>query len=305
MKIRYFCLKLLLLLSICVQFDVHSSHDLLRQEAVQLRTFPIEEIDVQASRLATELGGGAYSYDLDAIVPIYAAYVRAEWLLLKNHIARRMGPIFPRSNPRSASWENSADSIERLLEDAERAGPHFQEKCFEIARKTHSVANFGIANASLIKSKKSLRFKVKQTMREEGIPESLTVKKIRDALRGTIIADVPEQIPSIIQEIKDFASEEGEEVIFINAWEENRPSGYVGIHAKMLLPIHDAEGLESERKIIIEIQIHLRCIMDGSPDCVKEREHLLYEKHRLGESNLAYQRAASTLLYLTALKRCP
>lgn len=305
MKIRHLCLKLLLLMSICVQFEVHASPDLLRQEAARSRTFPTEEIDVQASRLATELGGGAYSYDLDAIVPIYAAYVRTEWLSLKNHIARRMGPIFPRSNPHSASWENSADSIDRLLEDAGRAAPYFQEKCFEIAKKTHSIANFGIGNASMIKSKKSLRLKVKQTMREEGIQESRTVKKIRDALRGTIIADVPEQIPSIIQEIKDFAREEGEEVIFINAWEENRPSGYVGIHAKMLLPIHDAEGLESERKIIIEIQIHLRCIMDGSSECVKEREHLLYEKHRLGESNLAYQRAASTLLYLTVLKRCP
>ncbi len=249
--------------------------------------------------------GGIYSHKLEAIVPFFSSYIRAEWISYKNEIAERIGVIHHPLNKQSDFWENSSDSIDSLLLDAKIAEPYFRKKCIEIAKRTNSVANFGILDLSIIKSKKSLIRKVKQIVKEKGIPEEWIIPKIRDALRGTIIADIPEQIPSIVDAIKEFAHEEGQEVVFVNLWEESRPSGYVGIHAKMLLPIHEIEKKAPHKYIIVEIQIHLRCIMDGTKECVKEREHLLYDQMRHGGINPELQTAASTLLYLTALKQCP
>jgi hypothetical protein len=271
----------------------------------EYKSQPILEIDIESIKLVEEIGGGIYHSEVDAIVPFFPSLVRAKWLNVKNEIAQRIGPLNPTSTKESTLWKNSATSVESLIKDAQIAAPYFLEKCVLIANKTGTIANFGIGNQYIIKSKKSMERKVKESMLEYGISEEEAVNQMRDSLRGTIIAQTPEQIPLVVQALTEFANEEGREIVFINIWEDNRPSGYVGIHAKMLFPIYDANEVNTQRNIIVEIQIHLSCIMDGTKKCAKEREHLLYEKIREGEVDPEIQTSASTLLYLTALKQCP
>ena len=198
-----------------------------RINGLSLKCTPFPKIDEKASQVAKELGDRLYSDQLDAIVPFFNSCIRAEWILSKNDIADRIGLTYPSLTADSDSWENSATSIDSLLLDAEKAAPYFRKKCREIAMKTRSVANFGMQDKSIIKSRKSLIRKVKQVMQQKGLPEEKVIVKIRDVLRGTIIANFPEQIPSIVKPIKEFANEEGREAIIENIWEENRPSGYV------------------------------------------------------------------------------
>lgn len=270
----------------------------------QKKSQAILEIDSRSVSVVEEMGGGIYYRQVDAIVPFFPDIVNAEWLKLKNSISKRIGYIGPGPSKKTDLWRNNANSIDLLIEDAKLAAPHFLKMCEVTARKTGTLVNFGINNQHMIKSKKSLKRKIRESL-SQGDSEEDAVRKVRDSLRGTIIAEIPEQIPLIVHYMKEYARTIGSEAVFINIWEENRSSGYVGVHVKILFPIFDENGIDTGSKIIAEIQIHLRCIMDGTKHSVKEREHLLYEQMMAKGVDPKIQTAASKLLYLTALMQCP
>lgn len=259
------------------------------------RIIPIE-IDQQAAVEVSRLGGGVYNPDLRAIVPIQPRLIHFEWQRNKQIIANRIGQIFPVETADSSRWKNTARTIDELLFDVRQVSPGFLENCSYIALKTDSKLSFGPNNAHMIKSRKSLRRKVKQDSRKIGISEEMAVSKIGDALRGTIITYSPQQIRPITEEIKAYVHRAGGQVFFRNYWEEDRQSGYVGVHAKLFLPVQG-------RMVLAELQIHLDAIMDGTPTCVKEREHTLYEKGRSGKFDPVLLSGASKLLYLSALRK--
>ena len=261
---------------------------------------PIAEIEARAIVASEAIGGGFYSREIDTLVPFFPALVEAEWLKHKAVFAERIGRIAPGPSTASASWSNSAASIDQLITDAKMAAPDFFKMCAEVSLQIGGIANFGIKNQYMVKSKKSIERKVQETQKG-GISREESISKIRDVLRGTIIVDTVEQIPLVIQALKEYASKIGREIIFINIWNDNRPSGYVGIHAKILFPIYDNSGKYSQQDINAEIQIHLRSIMDGTERCAKEQAHLLY--HHMPGVDPKIQMAASKLLYLTALKQ--
>lgn len=269
------------------------------EQSIALKKNQVQEIDRRVIRVVEELGGGIYDRDVGAIIPLFPFQIRIEWMKYKNEIIERIGPIYPRESIQSNLWENNARTVDELLEDAWAASSYFREKCLQIAKKTDSEANFGFQDTSIVKSRASLARKVKKTAQKLRISEEEAVAKIRDALRGTIIVDTPEQIAVVVDAIKEFAQSEKREAVFINIWEENRASGYVSVHAKMLLPIPE-KYVSGKKNIIIEIQIHLRCVMDGTM-----HGHFLYEYIRDDKRNSELQTSASTLLYLTALKQCP
>jgi hypothetical protein len=264
----------------------------------------VDVLNLQVLQVAEKLGGGVYDSQIDAIIPLYPSQARLEWLRCKNEIAERIGPIFPRCNKSSEAWENSAKTADELLHDAEIMTGYFREKCIRIAQKTNGVANFGLEDRSIVKCKENILRKVKKITRGKNISEEEAISKVRDALRGTIIVDYPEQIPGVAQAIKEFAATEKREVAFLNIWEDIRLSGYVGVHAKILLPIYE-DGKKTERNIIVEIQIHLRCVMDGTKNCAKERTHPFYEDFIGDKKYMDVALPASLLLFLTGIKNCP
>jgi hypothetical protein len=310
MKIFKFIYSIGLTLSLAYSFDLlafkldQKSSFLKTSVILNSQSQPILEIDSDSVKVVEEVGGGIYDREVDALLPLFPSLVRAEWLNYKNEIAARIGTIAPSPTKESASWRNSAKSIHQLIKDAQLAAPAFKKMCLCISNHTGCKVNFGIKNQCMIKGEKSINRKVHESI-TEGLSREEAVGRVRDALRGTLIAETPEQIQVVIHTLKDFAYANGIQIVFINVWEENRPSGYVGIHAKMLFPISDQNEFTSQRNIIAELQIHLHCIMDGTMESVKEREHLLYDKMRKGGVDPEIQTAASTLLYLTALKQCP
>lgn len=252
----------------------------------------------KAAKQAEELGGSYYHPRLEAVIPNYPDIIREEWLRCKNQIAARIGTIDPGPIASSAYWENSAKKTDLLLKDAQIAAPYFKNMCVEVAQKTNTVAHFGFKGKAIVKTKKSLKDKVSQDVRQLDISRKLAVAKIRDALRGTIIAEKPEQIPGVVEKIKEYAVKMDSEVVFTNAWQDERPTGYVGVHAKILFPV--VKGKKQDY-IIGEIQIHLKCIVDGTENSPKEQQHLIY-KHEEAASFDEEMRFASILIYLTGLK---
>lgn len=254
-----------------------------------------------STRLLQEVGGGKYSKEIEAIIPSNPTVVKERWTQYKKEIAEEIGSINPSASKESSLWENSARSVEDLLRDAKQAAPLFRAGCFQIAKETSSEPYFGPGGREIIKGKKSLTRKVLQDADIAGISQEEATQKIRDALRGTLIADSPEQVSLIAAKIQDFVKRQGGELIFKNFWQDKeRKNGYVGVHAKILLPFYVAHQGETLKKIIIaEIQIHLRSFMDGTMRSAKEREHRIYEKVRKEEVDEEAIASASMLIYLS------
>lgn len=264
----------------------------------------ILEIDANSVQTVDQIGGGIYYRSVDAIVPLFPSVLLSEWLEYKNAIVKRMGPIESPPYSLILDWSNTATSIDQLIKDATQASPKFWEMCLDVSKKTGCRVNAGHGNQHMVKNYQGIKDKA-QKWANFGLTLEQSVSKIRDALRATLVVDTPEQIPFVINSLKDYAHSIGREFVFINIWNEQRPSGYVGIHSKMLFPIQDKMGRYTERNVIVEIQIHLKCMMDGTKECAKERVHSLYKQMKRLEVEPKIQTAASMLIYLTALKRCP
>jgi len=264
----------------------------------------ITKLDIDALNAAIDLGGGMYDEKIGAIVPFFPLLVEEEWEFFRKSIATRIGTLSTGNINESKKWHNDAVTIESLMEHAKIAAPYFKDMCLSIAQKTGTTANFGIDNHNLLKHKISIQRKVDEAI-EAGISRQEAVATLRDAVRGTLIVDQPEQIPVIVEELKLAVSKIMREAIFINIWEEQRPSGYVGVHAKILFPVYDPNNIKIAGNIIAEVQIHLRCIMDGTVTCVKDRLPSLYDPRMEVDIDRHIQSAASKLLYLSAIKQCP
>ncbi len=259
------------------------------------------EVDRKAARLANDrFGGGVYNRKIEAVIPCDGMAAHVEWVQAKNRIAREIG-IIPSPSLDNYLWQNSATSVRELLHDAQALSKDFHDKCEDIAASAHSVANFGPKDACFLKSEASLERKVNQDSKFLGISKQQALSKIGDALRGTIYTDNPKKVQKIVEGVIEYANEKQGKVVFKNIWAEERESGYVGLHAKIYLPVPSSEG-EKAKYLIVELQIHLESIMNGSELCPKEREHLIYEKVRTGSFNPLDVSSASKLIMLAAMR---
>jgi hypothetical protein len=262
------------------------------------------EIDLKAAEFANKrLRGGYYDQNLHVVIPADFSETNLEWKKAKDYIAYRIGPIPTLfTKDRILPWENSAKNVDELLQDAHAISASFKKDFQYIASVTGTVVHFGPNDQNIVKTRESLIRKVQQGIRQHHVSESEAVGDIPDAIRGTIIVDHLLKIPSVISEIINYVDYRGSQVIFRNIWMENRETGYVGIHAKILLPLPKPEGLAEQRNILAEIQIHLLAIEDGTKESAKERQHLIYERVRSEDTEQPKLSAASKLLYLTAMQ---
>lgn len=257
------------------------------------------EIDVKAAELAAEkLSGGYFDEKIHTVIPSDFYQTEKVWKRTKDRIAQLIGPIPAPKGTDSALWENSSKTVNGLLQDAQKMAPLFKKDFQNIALAHRAMANFGPGNEFIVKSSGSLIRKVNRDAKEFNLSEAEAVSQIGDVLRGTVIADKVQKIPGIIAAIVDYADKQGAKVVFKNLWLEDRESGYVGIHAKLLLPILEAEGT---RYVLAEMQIHLDSIADGTAMSAKERAHLIYENVRSEQTSPVELSAASKLLFLTAM----
>jgi len=302
-----------LLIIFCLSINFLSGHS----ELFRCYHYPIEyrvdfdsllseghEIDLKASEFAqNKLHGWYYDHEIHAVVPNDINQTDEEWKKTKDKIARVIGPLPSYINQDYRSWKNSAKTVDELIQDASIMAPSFIKDFEHLASLTGTKANFGPNNQYAMKSRASLINKVKRDSNEFKISDEEAVTLIGDALRGTLILNDLSQIPTVVAEIINYAKDHDARVTFKNLWAEDRESGYVGIHAKLLLPLHNSEKGKAQRYILAEMQIHLYSIFDGTSESVKERGHLIYEHVRdLEDFDHLKHSAASRLLFLTAMQ---
>ncbi len=261
------------------------------------------EIDLKAAELACQkLKGGYYDKNLHAVIPTDRSQTEKEWKETKDYIAHVIGPLPHLPASHNILWENHSHTVEELLQDARLMAPSFKADFQYMAFVTGTTAYFGPDHRNLIKTHESLSSKVQRDATILGIPEEEAVAKVGDTLRGTLIVNDLMQIPVVIAEMVHYADCRKAQIAFKNLWVENRESGYVGIHAKIRLPLPKSRALATQCYMLAEIQIHLHSIVDGTEECAKERAHLIYEQARLENFDYLTLSAASKLLFLTAMQ---
>lgn len=258
----------------------------------KIQTFPY--VARQSALFAVKHGGGgSYHEELQAVVPNDPEAIMAYLAPLREKVANTIGVITPVNNRSTKSWQNTALTKEELLRDAKEAAielkPLAEAACSTMDRV---VVSFGKNDRNILKSSNSVSNKL----------EYMSLADLNDAVRGTIIA---ENIHDLLQSIGLFKAEvakKGWKIAFYSAWSERRSSGYVGVHAKLYIPLSSNEG-EKQRFVLGEMQFHLRPIHDGSFESPKEKSHILYD---IQKENAAVASkdcdSASALIYAKAIE---
>src|SRR5438552_3809725 len=91
--------------------------------------------------------------------------------------------------------------------------------------------------------------------------------KIGDVIRGSLLADRPEQILALYNSVTQRITEQGGKFYVKNFWDDPKPLslGYVGVHIKIRMPIPSEKtgstlGKDERRYILMELQLHLKAI---------------------------------------------
>jgi hypothetical protein len=144
------------------------------------------------------------------------------------------------------------------------------------------------------------------------------VAQIGDVIRGSLLADRPEQIPLLLQSVTERVIAQGGKFFIKNFWEDPKPLslGYVGVHIKIRMPLPSKEtnasegqtpsSLDNQKKkyILMELQLHVKEIMDGTKDCAKEIAHLLYKTPQEADEKISSEIIGSSqLVYLAAMTK--
>lgn len=162
-------------------------------------------------------------------------------------------------------WRNTASSVDELLTMAHSLKEPFLA-VLEASCGGVGEVYTGPAHRFLFKHKASLERKVALWSAESGIPESKAIATLNDSIRATVILHDLKGMKSAIESFYKIAEEKGWKVVFSDKFKENYESGYVAVHAKVLIPGEFGA-------VMGEVQFHLKDIHDGSTESIKELSH--------------------------------
>lgn len=106
------------------------------------------------------------------------------------------------------------------------------------------------------------------------------VGSLNDSLRTSIFCDNLNQFKQTVDEFNKRAKQENWKVVYSNKFNENYSTGYIGLHAKVVITSDTGD-----KKIMGEVQFHFRTIHDGTLSSIKEYCHKLYEETRTANNS--------------------
>lgn len=219
-------------------------------------------------------------------IPTNETDVHEQWYQLKEIVRNAIGDITPKGNAKNAMWQNSATTVDQLYKDASTFVGYFQNDIMKaVEAMVPGTSDTGFQYVQ--KNKSSIQAKVNRDTTDRrrsriqyaGQPDP--IRLIGDALRGTLVVDTLEQHRDVISNLTELIESQGNSIVYKNVYELDYDSGYVGIHAKLLL-----KNQTTKRSILAEVQIHFRSLNDGTLQCPKEYNHAAYEVERVFKASI-------------------
>ena len=282
--------------------------------------------DVSAPALqrhAGKVAGGSYvdgalvtkEFPDGAVVPRDFDKLKAHHAQVKKELAERIGV----PTDKRAKVSNGASTVAELLEDARQVAPAFKSLAEQAAKDSGAEVSFGKADPKndylrehafgtyLLKMPDSLEGKVGRVREElmqadpsREYPDSYIVaNELKDAVRGTLIADTPESLGDAVRSVRRQAEEAGLAVTIKNRFEDSDKTGYAAVH--MTLQVQTPAG----RPIMTELQFHLRQAYDGNAGSPKDNSHGLYKPDPKTNQISQESAAAQMLIWSTAFDHVP
>ena len=192
-------------------------------------------------RRVGELGGCTFDPTVQAYIPIHPERVHEAWLAQKELLREKIGAVYPKDSAAIGSflWENSASTIDELLDHSTQAIPFFKRFIDEIASAIGGKTYFGEGDQHIVKTRASIEEKV---ARDKAWKESYgqspsevsIVRLLNDSLRGTIIVEDIHQCLVVINLLRNECKIVDYDLVFSNKFEAEYPNGYVGIYCPPL-----------------------------------------------------------------------
>lgn len=213
--------------------------------------------------------------------------MKAQWSTHKASVAAALGEVEEKSIEIVTQWRNrdsnkdTITAVEGLLSTAAELAPLYKAWAMRIVGRVPGAAfEAGPDDKYLLKSTHSTERKVQSRVAHSGRDEAYLVARFSDALRSTIVVDTAEQMREVLHAMA--AATTGDSTTS-SIQVENKfaagvsyASGYVGVHTNMLFA-----STSSGAAVVVETQVHLRSIMDGTEECPKHYTHLFYQIERV------------------------
>ena len=161
------------------------------------------------------------------------------------------------SSAQKKQFRNTATDHKTLKSHAKVQSKKFRDLCKQIVLVTQEPGvkvNFGQNDKFITKTEKSLRNKITQDAKINNISLEEATSQISDALRGTITVQTKRAMESVAQRINETAKLYNCKVLWKNFYNNPTDKGYVGLHAKILLPFRNRHGKICQ--IVTELQVH-------------------------------------------------
>ncbi len=187
-------------------------------------------------------------------------------------------------------------TTDELLKDAKAFEPAFRSMMQGAAFEADAEPNYGPPK----KGGGDFALKDKGSMERKVETKGTHPSAMSDAVRGTIIADTPEQISKAADALRARVHAMGGKLRIDNKFREgvrNR-NPYRAVHADILSPIPG-----TDRMIRSEVQLQLRDFHDGTMESPKEQVHKIYELAREGKVDQKSARAAMQLIITHAYQQ--
>ena len=221
-----------------------------------------------------------------AFVPLVTdiSSMKRAWLSAKSQIAAIIGNdvLDQKMNITREFVSTDVGTVNELLAKAALVAPEFKAFADNLSSAIPGAYfTAGPDDMYLTKTNASLTRKVFSRMNNSEQDMEYIVSRIGDAVRGTIVVEHSWQLKELIElfEPKLLELATGSLITFENKFapEVRYESGYVGVHCNMLFNSKNKEI----GPLIVEMQLHLASIFDGTNECPKEYSHSVYEVARV------------------------
>jgi HK97 family phage prohead protease len=254
--------------------------------------------------------GAKWNAAIGAFVPVDQKPIENLHIANAAAIAKRIGVPDSIGDARIKEV-NSANTLRELIADSRAAAPAFEKMVRDAAKAAGGKPFFGPEDKHILKSPKKVSEKIARKQMDfynkqkaAGVERPIVrtrtqqIQLLDDVVRGSIITDTPEKLGAAIRKFKSDVEKSGGRVEIDNKWDNNaNPSGYVGVHAKVLAKT------PSGRSVLSEVQFHIRAIYDGTDGSPKDASHAVYEKARgtdVNPKDKMVADAAMQLIFATA-----
>ena len=225
--------------------------------------------------------------------------MQSAWLQKKSQIAAIIGDVVNSDEKATIAKKfinSNVGTVDELFFKAAQIAPEFKAFAQNLSSSVPGTRfTCGENDMFLTKSNSSLTRKVESRMKNSEQDLAYVCSRIGDSVRETFVVEEPVHIKELIDSLQLTLAKHapGSLLVIENKFAPGvqYKTGYVGVHMDLLFNSKNTEA----GSLIIELQLHLASIFDGTDECPKEYNHCIYDVERVLPNTSEYEQETSVM----------